>query len=166
MAGGSPVLADDLADRRTADAVRLCRVGQAESTVAITKDSNAIDVQRAPADVASFESGAAQASSNSLDDQRPFQLGDSGHYYYDRAAQRAGGVVDLLAETDEADAEVVQLGEYFDEVLHAAGQAVGGPHDHDVEPAAPQRNLGAPPAVTNSAARIPVGIASVRLQRK
>ncbi len=57
------------------------------------------------------------------------------HDGHDRPAQRAGSV-DLFAVTQERDAQVVELGQHLDEVLHAAGQSVGGPDHHDVEPAA------------------------------
>jgi len=41
--------------------------------------------------------------------------------------------VDLLAEADELDAQVIELGQDVKKVLHASGQPVGGPDQQNVE---------------------------------
>ena len=53
----------------------------------------------------------------------------------DGAAQRAAGI-ELFAEADELDVEVVQLVQYFQEVTYRTRQTVTGPYHHDIELAA------------------------------
>ena len=107
-------------------------LGQAHAAVTITENGGAIDVEWGAADVAAFELGAAHAGPDPLDDQVAFQLGDGADDDDDGAAQRAAGV-DVLAEADELDVEVVQFVEHFQEVTHGAGHAIAGPDQHDVE---------------------------------
>jgi len=50
---------------------------EGESTLAVLDDSDAIEIQRLPADVTSFEPGAPHAGANTLDNKVAFQLGRS-----------------------------------------------------------------------------------------
>ena len=89
-----------------------------------------IQLESWTSDVAPFESSTTHAGTYTFDDQVALQLGDYGDDDNDRASQCAAGV-ELFAEADELDVEMVQFVEYFEEVLDRASQAIAGPdHDH------------------------------------
>ena len=46
-------------------------------------------------------------------------------------------MIRLRSSADELDVEMVELVEHFQKVLHRASNAVEGPDQHDIEPAAP-----------------------------
>ena len=71
---------------------------------AITGQRFTVVIQRRPAKPLTLELGAAHASTDPLNDQRSFQLGDGADDDDDRAAQRAAGI-ELLAEADELDVQ-------------------------------------------------------------
>ena len=73
-------------------------------------------------------------ASNPLDDKAAFEFGDGADDDDDGAAQRAAGV-DLFAETEELDAQVIKFVECFQEVPNTPGQPVACPDQHDVETA-------------------------------
>lgn len=83
----------------------------------------------------SFETGATHAGANAFDDQVALQLGDGADDDDDGAAERPAAV-DVLAEGDEVDAEMVEFVEDLDEVANRSRQAIEGPDDEDVELAA------------------------------
>jgi hypothetical protein len=68
-----------------------------------------------------FELGTAHTCSNALDDQVAFESRDRANDDDDGAAQRTARV-DVFAERDELDAEVVQLIEHFEEVPRRTGE--------------------------------------------
>src|SRR5947207_2221269 len=97
--------------------------------VAIVEDQFTVDVERTATETAAFEAGAAHAGPNPLDDQAALQFRNGGDDDRDGAPQRAAGV-EVLAEADELDVEMVEIVEYFEEVPDRARQAIAGP-DHD-----------------------------------
>jgi len=132
---GMALLADDLRDHGAADAVGLGDLVQAHAAVAVSEHGGAIDIERMPADLAAFKPGPAHAGPDPFDDQVPLQLGDGADDHDDGAAERPAGV-DVLAERDELDVEMVELIEDFDQVLHRPGQAVERPDQDNIEAAA------------------------------
>ena len=117
-------------DRRSRDAIALRQLSQALTVLTIAKDGAAVEVQRLTPDVPTFEAGSAHAGADSLDDQVALQFRDRSDDHHDSPAQRTAGV-DLFAERDELDAEVVELIEDLEEVAGGAGDSIEGPdHEH------------------------------------
>jgi hypothetical protein len=107
-------------------------LAQTHAPAAITDYGGFIESQGTPADVPSFEAGAAHAGAHPLDDQVALELGDGTHDDHDGAPQRSAGV-DVLAITDELDIEAVEIIEHFEEVTDGARHAIEGPHQDDIE---------------------------------
>ena len=114
---------DDAMDSSAADAMSLGDLAQTEAAAAITEDRIAIELERISSDMPAFEPGAPHAGFHSLDDQVAFELGDDTDDRDDGAAQRAARV-DLLAERDELDVEVVEFVEDLEEVFHRSSDSV------------------------------------------
>ena len=108
------------------------RSGAGSVPASVSLDRFTIQIQRLASDVSSFELGAPHAGADSLDDQVAFELGDGSDDDHDGTAQRPAGV-DVLAEADELDAEMVQFIEHIEIVLYRPGDPVRGPDQHDVE---------------------------------
>ncbi len=109
---------------------------EALSLAALTQDGLAIKVERSASDVPAFETGSAHSGLDAFDDQRAFQLSDGPDDDHNGPAQRTTGV-DLLAETDELDLQMVQLIEYREEMGHRPRDPVESPDHDDIEPSAP-----------------------------
>ena len=118
------------------DAVVLCKLPQAVSLAALTQDGFAIQVERSAPDVPAFEPCSAHAGLDAFDDQRAFQFSDCPDDDHDGPAQRAARV-DLFAEADELDLEMIQLIENREEMGHGPCDPVEGPDHDDIEPSAP-----------------------------
>ena len=118
-----------------ADAVSLGDLAQAQAAATITEDGIAIELERMTSDVAAFEPGAPHAGAHPFDDEVALEFGDHADDGDDGAAQRPAGI-DLLAEADELDVEVVELVEDLEEVFHRSGDAIGSPDQDDIEAAA------------------------------
>ena len=117
-------------DGGAGDAVCPGQLSQALAAAAVEQDRLPIEFEPPAPDVPAFEPGPAHAGSDPLDNQVAFELGDGPDDDDNGAAQRAAGV-DLLAEADELDVEMVQLVKHFEEVFHRAGNPVRGPdQDH------------------------------------
>ena len=110
-------------------------LAEALASSPITKHRSPIYIQWPAADVPAFEPGPAHAGPDPFDDQVALELGDGADDDHDGAAQRAARV-DLLAEADELDVQVVELVEHLQEVADGPGDPVRGPDQHDLEPAA------------------------------
>ncbi len=82
-----------------------------------------------------FELGPAHAGAHPLDNQVAFQFSNGADNRYDRPTQRAAGI-DLLAEADKLDVEMIQFIQHFEEVFYRPGQPIGGPNQDHVETAA------------------------------
>ena len=129
-------LLQDTDDGSTADAVELGELSEALATSAVLYEGVAVDIEWRPAEALTFEPGAAHAGAHPLDDQVAFQLGDRAHDDHHGPAQRTAGV-DVLAEANELDVEVVELIQHFQKVPDGAGHTIEGPDQHDIELAAP-----------------------------
>ena len=128
-------LGEHAVDRGAADAIVPCDLAETLSALPVAEDSLAIQFQRRPAQLAALEPGAPHAGAHPLDDQRTFQFRDGADDDDDGAAQRAARV-NLFAEADELDLQVIQLIQHLQEVGHRPGDAVEGPDQDHIEPAA------------------------------
>ena len=105
---------------------------QTVSMLSVSDDGFSIQIECGPADVSALEPRAAHAGANSLDDQVAFEFSDSSDDYDDGSAQWPARI-DLLAEADELDSETVELIQEFEEVSNRTGNAIGCPHQNDIE---------------------------------
>ena len=121
-------------DRGSGDAIALRQLAQALTVLTVAKDRAAVEIERLTSDVPAFEAGASHAGAHPLDDQVAFQFRDRSDDDHDGPAQRAAGV-DLFAERDELDAEMVEFVEDLEEVAGGAGDPVEGPDHDDIEAA-------------------------------
>lgn len=94
---------DDPADRSPGHAVCRGDLAEALTSITFTENSYAIDVDRPVSDLPAF------------DDQVLFEPSDRADDDHEGAAKRTIGV-DVLAEADVLDVEVVQLIQHFREV--------------------------------------------------
>jgi hypothetical protein len=112
--------------------VEFSHLGQAHTGSSIAKHTSAIDLEWSSPDVPSFKPGPAHAGPDPFDDQVALELGDGADDDHHGTAQRAPGV-DILAEADELDSQVVELVQHLEEVADGASHAVEGPDQDDVE---------------------------------
>ena len=117
------------------DVVTLRQLAETLALSSIPQDADAIEVEWLATNVAAFELGAAHAGAHPLDDEIALQLGDGTDDHDDRPTQRAAGI-DLFAEADEFDIEMIQLIQHLEEVFHRPGQPVRGPDQDHIEAAA------------------------------
>src|SRR3974390_471693 len=96
----------------------------------------AIDLEPRPANTLAFQPGTPHAGAHSLDNQVAFELCDGADDGDHGPAQRAAGV-DILAERDELDLQVIQLVQHFQQVFHRARQTIESPDQHHLELASP-----------------------------
>ena len=134
VATGSGGLAEDFADQGAADSVRAGDLAQAVSGLPITDDGAAIYLQRPAADMPALELGAPHAGAHPFNNKVAFQLGDGADDDHHGPAQRSARI-DIFAEADELDVEMIELVQDFQEVADGAGQAVERPYNDDLEPA-------------------------------
>ena len=89
----------------------------------MTHNLLAVDVQRSPADLATFQPSPAHSGTHPLDDQISFKFSyrpnDDDHC----AAQRASGI-DVFTVADKFDSEMAEFIEYFQEMPDAAGHPI------------------------------------------
>ena len=110
-------------------------LAEALASSPIAQHRSPIYIQWPAADVPAFEPSPAHAGPDPLDDEVALELGDGADDDHHRAAQRAAGV-EVLAEADELDLQVVELIEHLQEVADGPGDPVRGPDQHDLEAAA------------------------------
>src|ERR1035437_5128284 len=89
------------------DMVGLRELAKALSLSSIPLDTDAIEVEWFAADMPALKLGATHASAHPLNNETAFQLRDASDDDHDRPTQRTSGI-DLLAETDELDIEMIQ----------------------------------------------------------
>ncbi len=110
--------------------MQLCQLADAETSLAIAEHSVTIEDQFGTADVLAFQLGAAHAGFHSFNNKVAFQLGNGADDDDHGASQRATGV-DVFAKGNEADVEMIELIQRFQEVSDGARQPVERPdHDH------------------------------------
>lgn len=126
------LLVQDAVDGGAGDAVASGQLTETLPALAIAEDRRPVQFEWLASDMSTFESSAARAGADPLDDQTSLQLADGADNDDHGAAQRSAGI-DLLPEGDELDAEAVQLVEDFEEVADRAGDAIEGPDQNDVE---------------------------------
>jgi hypothetical protein len=105
------------------------------SSTAVLENGNPVDVEWPPADMSAFQPSAAHACPYPLDDEIPFQFGDSSDDDNDGPPERAAGI-EVLPEADELDVEVVEFVEHLEEVPDGSGDPVGSPDQQHLEAAA------------------------------
>lgn len=110
---------------------------QALTSSAVAQHRGPIYIQWLAPDVPAFEPGPAHTCPDPFDDEVALELGDGADDDHHRAAQRAAGV-QVLAEADELDLEMVQLIEYLEEVPDGPGDPVRGPDQQHLEAATPR----------------------------
>jgi hypothetical protein len=115
--------------------MRLGDLTQALAPSALLENSNPIDIEWPPADMPAFQPGAAHACPHLLDDEIPFEFCDGADDDHDGSPERAAGI-EVLAEADELDVEMVELVEHFEEMAHGPGDPVRGPDQEHLEAAA------------------------------
>ena len=115
--------------------MRLGDLTQALAPSALLENSNPIDIEWPPADMPAFQPGAAHACPHPLDDEIPFEFCDGADDDHDGSPERAAGI-EVLAEADELDVEMVEFVEHFEEVAHGPGDPVLGPDQEHLEAAA------------------------------
>ena len=102
----------------------------------MTHNLLAVDVQRSPADLATFQPSPAHSGTHPLDDQISFKFSyrpnDDDHC----AAQRASGI-DVFTVADKFDPQIIQVVQHFQEVTYATRDSVERSHEYDVEPVPP-----------------------------
>jgi hypothetical protein len=116
--------------------VSLGDLAQALPSIAVLEDRTPVDVERPPADMPAFQPGAAHPRPYSLDDEVPFEFGDSSDDDDDGPPERAAGIK-IFAEANKFDTEIVELVQHLEEVANRPGDPVGGPDQHDLEATAP-----------------------------
>jgi len=126
---------DHTVDGSAADAVSLRDLAQAQAAASIAEDGIAIKLERMTTDMSAFQPGAPHAGAHPLDDQVAFKLGHHADDGDNGTAQRAARI-DLLAERNELDAEMVEFVEDFEEVFYRSGDPVRSPDQNDIEAAA------------------------------
>jgi len=109
--------------------------GQAESPGSVLQYGMAIDREGSTTDPSSFELGSPHAGTYPLNNKVALQFGDGADDDDQGAAQRAAAV-DVLAEGDELDLEMIQLVEDLQEMTDRPRHAVEGPEQNDIELAA------------------------------
>jgi hypothetical protein len=128
------------------------------TTSSIPKNSSPIDIEWPATDMPSFEPGPAHTCSHPLDDEVPFEFSDSPDDDDDGPAERAAGI-EVLAEADELDGQVVELIEHLKEVPDGPGDPIRSPDKNHLKAAPP----GIPQQVIEARApgfssRYPIGI--------
>lgn len=127
---------EDTTNRGRRNAAIPSQLPQALSLAAFTRDGFAIKVKRSASDVPAFETRSAHTGLDPLDDQAAFEFRDGTHDDDDGPAQRAARI-DLFAESDELDLQVIQLIENLQEMGYGPRDPVEGPDQHHIEPTAP-----------------------------
>jgi hypothetical protein len=102
---------------------------------ALLENSNAIDIEWPPADMSSFQPGAAHSCPYPFNDEIPFEFCDGADDDHDGPPERAAGI-EVLAEADELDVEMIEFVEHLEEVAHGPGDPVRGPDQKHLEVAA------------------------------
>jgi len=109
-------------------------LAQALASSALLENSNTIDIEWPPADMPSLEPGAAHSCPHPFDDEIPFELCDGPDDDHDGPPERAAGI-EVLAEADELDVEMIEFVEHLEEVAHGPGDPVRGPDQEHLEAA-------------------------------
>ncbi len=122
-------------DSGAGDSVGLRQLTEALSLSSIPQDAGAIELERFASNMTAFELGPAHSGAHPLDDQVSFELCNGADDHDDGAAQWTTGI-DLFAETDKLDIEMIEFVQDFEEVFHRPGQTVGGPNQDHIEAAA------------------------------
>jgi hypothetical protein len=128
------------------------------TTSSIPKNSSPIDIEWPATDMPAFEPGPTHSCPDPLDDKVPFQFSDSPDDDDDGPAERAAGI-EVLAEADELDTEMIELVEHLKEVPDGSGDSVRSPDEHHLEAAAariPEQLIETRPAGFRS--RDPIGV--------
>jgi hypothetical protein len=115
--------------------MRLGDLTQTLAPSALLKNSNAIDIEWPPADMPSLEPCSAHSCPHPFDDEIPFEFCDGADDDHDSPPERAAGI-EVLAEADELDVEMVEFVEHLEEVAHGPGDPVRGPDQEHLEAAA------------------------------
>ncbi len=139
--------------------MHLGQLAETESALTVTDQRFAVDVEPRPADVLTFESRPPHAGADTLNDQATFQLGDGADDHDHGAAQWTTGV-EVLAEADEFNVQVVEFVQHLQKVPSTAGQPIAGPDQHHLEAA--MAGVGQHPIQTRAACPGPrdaVGVA-------
>jgi hypothetical protein len=103
--------------------MRLGDLAQALAPSALPENSNPIDIEWPPADMPTFQPGAAHACPHPLDDEIPFEFCDGADDDHDGPPERAAGI-EILAEADELDVEMIEFVEHLEEVARVPKQIV------------------------------------------
>jgi len=126
---------DDPADGCAGYAVGGGDLAEALAAIAFPEHRDPVDFDWPAADVAAFEPGPAHAGPDSFDDEVPLQFGDRADDDDDGPTERTTGI-EILAEADVLDVEVVQLVQHFQEVADGSSDPVRSPDQDDLEPTA------------------------------
>jgi hypothetical protein len=92
--------------------VPLSNLGQGHATSAVSDNLPPIHIQSCPADLATLQPSPSHATFDSLDYQTPLEFTDRSDNDDHGATQRAGSV-DVFAETDESNVQVIEFVQYF-----------------------------------------------------
>jgi hypothetical protein len=101
----------------------------------IPQNGSAVDIERPATDMPAFEPGPTHTCPDAFDDEIPFQLRDCPDDDDNGPAKRAAGV-EVLAEADELDAQVVEFIEHLEEVPDRARDPIRSPDQDYLEAAA------------------------------
>ena len=115
--------------------MRLGDLTQALAPSTLLENSNPIDIEWPPADMPALQPCAAHPCPHPLDDEIPFEFCDGADDNHDGPPERAAGI-EVLAEVDELDVEVIEFVEHLEEVAHGPGDPVRGPYQQHLEAAA------------------------------
>jgi hypothetical protein len=99
---------------------------------AVANDLLTINVEWSTANPSSFQFRSTHASPDALDNQTSFEFGNRSNDYRQSFAKRSGSI-DVLAETNEFDAQVIQFIEHFQKMPHASGHSVECSNEHNIE---------------------------------
>jgi hypothetical protein len=110
--------------------------GQTHPPTAVGNNRNSVDVERRSTNSSSFHFRSPHTGANALDDKTFFKLGNRTDNNDYRPAQWASRV-NIFAQTNELDAEMGQLVEYFQEMANASRHSIEGSNEDDVEAMAP-----------------------------
>jgi hypothetical protein len=109
---------------------------QTHSRAAVANNLRSIDLERRTTYSSTFQFRSSHPGFDSFDDQTLLELGNRTHNHDDRSTQWTGRV-DIFADADELDLEVVQLVEHFQEMADISSDAVKRRNDHNVKSVSP-----------------------------
>jgi hypothetical protein len=105
---------------------------EAQTGPAVTDDRDSVDIERGSAYAAAIKLGPAHARADTFNNEGPFELCHRRDDDDNGTSKGAVGV-DGFTLGEKLDTEVVQLVEDLQEMLGAAGQAITGPDQNNIE---------------------------------